>query len=168
MGICFSATKVSGSSSNNAGGSNRNRKCSAPVTAPVPAEPVTAQKQQSSHGQRRRVQEDSRKHPRAKEKASGRRPGGHVPCGKRTDFGYAKDFDKKFSLGKLLGHGQFGYTYVGIDKANGDRVAVKRLEKNKVFSAMYFVLPRIQDTQFRFYDRYALMEINFCSFSNPG
>ncbi|KAL9328220.1 hypothetical protein ACSQ67_003223 [Phaseolus vulgaris] len=59
-------------------------------------------------------------------------PRGNLPCGKRTDFGYEKDFDKKFSLGKLLGHGQFGYTYVGIDKANGDRVAVKRLEKNKM------------------------------------
>ncbi|KAL0350447.1 UNVERIFIED_CONTAM: Calcium-dependent protein kinase [Sesamum radiatum] len=35
-------------------------------------------------------------------------------------------------LGKLLGHGQFGYTYVAIDKSNGDRVAVKRIEKNKM------------------------------------
>ncbi|KAK7367295.1 hypothetical protein VNO80_09304 [Phaseolus coccineus] len=132
MGICFSATKVSGSSSNNAGASNRNRKCSAPISAPVTLQPLTTQKQQSSHGQRRRVPEDSRKNPRAKEKTSGRRQGGNLPCGKRTDFGYEKDFDKKFSLGKLLGHGQFGYTYVGIDKANGDRVAVKRLEKNKM------------------------------------
>ncbi|BAT99979.1 calcium-dependent protein kinase 28-like [Vigna umbellata] len=127
MGICFSSTKVSGSSSNNAGASNRNRKCSEPVAAQgEPAE----HKQQSSHGQRRR--EESRKPPRTKEKANGRRPGGTLPCGKRTDFGYEKDFDKRFSLGKLLGHGQFGYTYVGIDKANGDRVAVKRLEKNKM------------------------------------
>ncbi|KAJ1422608.1 Protein kinase domain, partial [Sesbania bispinosa] len=58
-------------------------------------------------------------------------PPKHVPCGKRADFGYDKDFDKRYSLGKLLGHGQFGYTYVGIDKASGDRVAVKRLEKSK-------------------------------------
>lgn len=58
----------------------------------------------------------------------------HVPWGKRTDFGYDKNFYKRYSLGKFLGHGQFGYTYVGIDKANGDRVAVKRLEKNKVLS----------------------------------
>ncbi|XP_014521026.1 calcium-dependent protein kinase 28-like [Vigna radiata var. radiata] len=127
MGICFSSTKVSGSSSNNAGASNRNRKFSEPL--PAQGEPVV-HKQQSSHGQRRR--EESRKPPRTKEKANVRRPGGTLPCGKRTDFGYEKDFDKRFSLGKLLGHGQFGYTYVGIDKANGDRVAVKRLEKNKM------------------------------------
>lgn len=55
-----------------------------------------------------------------------------IPCGKRTDFGYDKDFDKKYTIGKLLGHGQFGYTYVATDKSNGDRVAVKRIEKNKV------------------------------------
>ncbi|RYR79147.1 hypothetical protein Ahy_A01g004001 isoform C [Arachis hypogaea] len=56
----------------------------------------------------------------------------HVPCGKRTDFGYDKDFDDRYSLGKLLGHGQFGYTYVAIDKADGHRVAVKRLDKAKM------------------------------------
>ena len=55
-----------------------------------------------------------------------------IPCGKTTDFGYLKDFDSTYSIGKLLGHGQFGYTYVAIDKANGDRVAVKKIDKNKV------------------------------------
>ncbi|KAF9678607.1 hypothetical protein SADUNF_Sadunf07G0052100 [Salix dunnii] len=55
-----------------------------------------------------------------------------IPCGKRTDFGYYKDFDIRYKIGKLLGHGQFGYTYVATDKANGDRVAVKRIEKNKM------------------------------------
>ncbi|KAG2327316.1 hypothetical protein Bca4012_036318 [Brassica carinata] len=61
-----------------------------------------------------------------------RRSTGSIPCGKRTEFGYAKDFHEKYSIGKLLGHGQFGYTYVAIDKANGDRVAVKRLDKSKM------------------------------------
>lgn len=61
-----------------------------------------------------------------------KRPSGLIPCGKRTDFGYEKDFDKRYVIGKLLGHGQFGYTYVAIDKASGDRVAVKRIEKNKM------------------------------------
>ena len=164
MGICFSSTKVSGSSSNNAGASNRNRKCSEPMAAQ--GEPVAEHKQQSSHGQRRR--EESRKPPRAKEKAGGRRPGGTLPCGKRTDFGYDKDFDKRFSLGKLLGHGQFGYTYVGIDKANGDRVAVKRLEKSKVFSVMHFVLLRIQDTQFRVCDVNGNQFLFFFQFSLMG
>ncbi|GFY80436.1 calcium-dependent protein kinase 28 [Actinidia rufa] len=55
-----------------------------------------------------------------------------IPCGKRTDFGYDRDFDRRYTIGKLLGHGQFGYTYVAIDRASGDRVAVKRIDKNKM------------------------------------
>lgn len=55
-----------------------------------------------------------------------------VPYGKRTDFGYAKDFGNRYAKGKLLGHGQFGYTFVATDKSNGDRVAVKRIDKGKV------------------------------------
>ncbi|XP_061345597.1 calcium-dependent protein kinase 28-like isoform X1 [Gastrolobium bilobum] len=146
MGICFSATKVSGSNSNstNAAGSggNRNRKSSKPqsrtsatATRTTTETVVTVHKQQASNGQRRRVPEETQKNSqnqRPKEKTNTRRQGAHLPCGKRTDFGYEKDFDQRFSLGKLLGHGQFGYTYVGINKANGDRVAVKRLEKNKM------------------------------------
>ncbi|XP_076919559.1 calcium-dependent protein kinase 28-like [Bidens hawaiensis] len=54
------------------------------------------------------------------------------PCGKRTVFGYLKDFDKDYTIGKLLGHGQFGYTYVAVHKANGERVAVKKIDKNKM------------------------------------
>lgn len=57
---------------------------------------------------------------------------GLLPYGKRTDFGYEKDFKVRYSIGKLLGHGQFGYTYVAVDSATGERVAVKRLEKSKV------------------------------------
>jgi hypothetical protein len=57
---------------------------------------------------------------------------GIVACGKRTDFGYDKDFEARYALGKLLGHGQFGYTYAAVDRASGDRVAVKRIDKNKV------------------------------------
>ncbi|KAG5069690.1 hypothetical protein JHK85_002067 [Glycine max] len=160
MGLCFSSTKVSGSSSNNNNNnnasSNRNRKCSAAPAAAAPPEPVTPQKKQPSQAQRRRVPEESRKNPRAKDKAGARRQGTRVPCGKRTDFGYEKDFENRFSLGKLLGHGQFGYTYVGIDKKNGDRVAVKRLEKSKVFNVTSFV-SSVVDTQFRFCDRCAMV-----------
>ncbi|KAI4325432.1 hypothetical protein MLD38_030833 [Melastoma candidum] len=65
-----------------------------------------------------------------RKKGGGR--GGLVPCGKRTDFGYDKDFDRRYTIGKLLGHGQFGYTYVAMDKETGDRVAVKKIEKNKM------------------------------------
>ena len=61
-----------------------------------------------------------------------------IPCGKRTDFGYDRDFDRRYTIGKLLGHGQFGYTYVAIDRASGERVAVKRIDKNKVFFLIGF------------------------------
>ncbi|KAH7669056.1 Non-specific serine/threonine protein kinase protein [Dioscorea alata] len=70
--------------------------------------------------------------PRDRENGRGKRPTGTIPCGKKTDFGYAKDFQNCYSVGKLLGHGQFGYTFVATDKANGDRVAVKRIDKNKM------------------------------------
>ena len=55
-----------------------------------------------------------------------------VPLGKRTDFGYERDFKAKYTLGKLLGHGQFGYTYVAVEKATGNKVAVKTIEKKQV------------------------------------
>lgn len=109
MGICYSATKVS----------------------VFNGSPVTVKKN------RKRAAAPEKRTPTAnteRHKASSR----HVPCGKRTDFGYEKHFDTRYTLGKLLGHGQFGYTYVGIDKANGDRVAVKRLEKSKVFSLVSY------------------------------
>jgi calcium-dependent protein kinase len=142
MGICFSSTKVvSGSNSNTTNNENRKRNSTsttktenAPVTTTTTSTAATAsatkKRQVPSSNQRRRGSEEAQKkthQSRLKDKANSR-----VPCGKRTDFGYEKDFDKRFSLGKLLGHGQFGYTYVGIDKSNGDRVAVKRLEKAKV------------------------------------
>ncbi|WVZ26264.1 hypothetical protein V8G54_004808 [Vigna mungo] len=103
MGICYSATKVSGSNGN-AITDKKN-----PKRAAKPESPIAAAN-------------------RERHKASARQ----VPCGKRTDFGYDKNFDKRYTLGKLLGHGQFGYTYVGIDKANDDRVAVKRIDKSKM------------------------------------
>ncbi|XP_038976758.1 calcium-dependent protein kinase 28-like [Phoenix dactylifera] len=57
---------------------------------------------------------------------------GKVPYGKRTDFGYDKDFESRYAIGKFLGHGQFGYTFVATDKAGGERVAVKRIDKSKI------------------------------------
>ncbi|KAL9229627.1 hypothetical protein vseg_005075 [Gypsophila vaccaria] len=55
-----------------------------------------------------------------------------VACGKRTDFGYDKDFEERYSIGKLLGHGQFGYTYVATNRLNAHRVAVKKIDKSKM------------------------------------
>lgn len=60
------------------------------------------------------------------------RHGVGIPYGKRIDFGYAKDFDNLYTIGKLLGHGQFGFTYVATDNNDGNRVAVKRIDKAKV------------------------------------
>ncbi|XP_047072262.1 calcium-dependent protein kinase 18 isoform X2 [Lolium rigidum] len=57
---------------------------------------------------------------------------GIVACGKRTDFGYDKDFEARYALGKLLGHGQFGYTFAAVDRHSDERVAVKRIDKNKM------------------------------------
>ncbi|XP_076955295.1 calcium-dependent protein kinase 28-like [Bidens hawaiensis] len=102
MGSCFSTTKISGSNS-------KSRSSSTSTTA-------------VNHHRRTTN----------KKKNKERRQNGVIPCGKRTDFGYLKDFDQRYSVGKLLGHGQFGYTYVATDKATGDRIAVKKIDKNKM------------------------------------
>lgn len=143
MGACISTAKVSGSNSSN----NNNAK----ETTPKPHRTTTKFPQQESSSSnnnpqrprnRRGGNENNQKNPQQKQKQkekekplrgnNARRQGGIIPCGKRTDFGYAKNFDRRYTIGKLLGHGQFGYTYVATDKANGDRVAVKRIEKNKM------------------------------------
>ncbi|KAJ4785573.1 Calcium-dependent protein kinase [Rhynchospora pubera] len=83
--------------------------------------PNPANHETNANGDRQRRNGEERK-----------RNGGMVPCGKRTDFGYDKDFGTRYTIGKLLGHGQFGYTFVATDKSNGDKVAVKRIDKNKM------------------------------------
>jgi len=101
--LCFSATKVNDSScNNNAASSNRNHKCSATSAAAASPELVMAQKKQPSQGQRWQVLEELRKNPRAKDKAGARRQGTHVPCGKRTNFGYEKDFENGFWCWRLV------------------------------------------------------------------
>jgi calcium-dependent protein kinase len=130
MGACFSTIKVSGSNSNN--NVNHSRKePTKPQTKTTKATTATRKKQEvvHHHQNNKNVNNEAEKKLKVKEKQSSKA----IPCGKRTDFGYDKDFDMRYTIGKLLGHGQFGYTYVAIDKANGDRVAVKRIEKNKVF-----------------------------------
>lgn len=91
-----------------------------------------------------------------KNKATSRRQNGVISCGKRTDFGYLKDFDQRYSIGKLLGHGQFGYTYVATDKANGDRVAVKKIDKNKVFFVSF--ITQFLKSMSSFFD-YSVLEV---------
>ncbi|XP_024974389.1 calcium-dependent protein kinase 28-like [Cynara cardunculus var. scolymus] len=134
MGICFSNTKISGSNSTTpsatAGQEQENRLI---VKHEVMVPNVNLQRIKDLNRYHHRKQQDTNYNNknRAKGKAAPKRPK-VIPCGKRTDFGYLKDFDRRYSTGKLLGHGQFGYTYVAIDKSTGDRVAVKKIEKNKM------------------------------------
>lgn len=55
-----------------------------------------------------------------------------LPLGLRTDFGYSRDFDSHFKLGKELGHGQFGTTYNAVDKVTGERFACKAIQKKQM------------------------------------
>ncbi|KAF3624180.1 Calcium-dependent protein kinase 16, partial [Capsicum annuum] len=151
MGSCFSSSKVSGSNSNTPSATNTNTNTTNTTTASgtVPTNPretskaatsttaVNSRKQEgSNYNQKKHHQQQQKQQPRNSQQnvktISSRRQSGVIPCGKRTDFGYDKDFEKRYTIGKLLGHGQFGYTYVATDKSSGDRVAVKRIEKNKM------------------------------------
>lgn len=142
MGSCFSTAKVSGSNSNTpstatATNHHQNRRSAAATRqAPATSSSTTAKRQEASHNSNYKTREFSKNQQQKPSqliiKNPSKRPSGVIPCGKRTDFGYDKDFDNRYSIGKLLGHGQFGYTYVAIDKSNGDRVAVKRIDKSKV------------------------------------
>lgn len=76
-------------------------------------------------------EKNPRQHLKGKEK-SGKKLGAAFSSRKNTNFGYSKDFDRHYQLGKLLGHGQFGFTFVATKKGSGDRVAVKRIDKSKV------------------------------------
>ncbi|KAK8663979.1 hypothetical protein V6N13_083784 [Hibiscus sabdariffa] len=134
MGICLSTAKVCGSAS------NRKEDRPSPVaqtTTPANAK-KESQKPLTKQGQQQQQMSNSQpQKPRAM--ADSRKQSETVPCGKRADFGYLKDFDQRYTIGKLLGHGQFGYTYVATDKGNGDRVAVKKIDKEKELQDM--VLP---------------------------
>ncbi|KAJ8549183.1 hypothetical protein K7X08_032890 [Anisodus acutangulus] len=140
MGSCFSSSKVSGSNrqthSNNNNTTNtlnvhQNQWNTSKATTSSSTTVVNNSRKQQGSNYNRDNQE--KQQPRnSNVKPSSRRQSGVIPCGKRTDFGYDKDFDKRYTIGKLLGHGQFGYTYVATDKFSGDRVAVKRIEKNKM------------------------------------
>ncbi|TYI60413.1 hypothetical protein E1A91_D10G102200v1 [Gossypium mustelinum] len=120
MGICLSTTKVFGTSSNPSPDHHEEKQPASSTT--------TTNAKKESHKPTVKHQQQQQ----FKAKPSSRKQGGNVPCGKRTDFGYRKDFEKRYTTGKLLGHGQFGYTYVAIGNENGDRVAVKKIEKMKM------------------------------------
>ncbi|CAG7900716.1 unnamed protein product [Brassica rapa] len=147
MGLCFSSAKVSGRQHRSPRSPNPPHH---PLTVAKPKPPqtpcsflaVTIQKDHKAQQRRNAATTTNKKtppqtqtrqtptHGKAREKA--KRHGEKIPYGKRVDFGYAKDFDNRYTIGKLLGHGQFGYTYVATDKKTGDRVAVKKIDKAKM------------------------------------
>nr|BCU41348.1 calcium-dependent protein kinase [Gentiana scabra] len=122
MGVCFSTTKSSGGDPIATVINHRSRKAT-----------TTGKQKFSANGKEGSnfKPEERCKNNQIKNNGSTNK-GGVIPCGKRTDFGYDKDFDQRYTIGKLLGHGQFGYTFVATDNCNGDRVAVKRIDKNKM------------------------------------
>ncbi|XP_058179789.1 calcium-dependent protein kinase 28 [Rhododendron vialii] len=128
MGSCFSTTKVCGSNSNNSPpAATTNAAVNGQRKESNKPAPITLKNQDGSNHNQQKTQ-----HKKDSKQIKPKRQGGIIPCGKKTDFGYDKDFDKRYTIGKLLGHGQFGYTYVGVDRFNGDRVAVKKIDKNKM------------------------------------
>ncbi|XP_065039349.1 calcium-dependent protein kinase 16-like isoform X1 [Musa acuminata AAA Group] len=113
MGACFSAdTKVSGG------------------IVPTRLRPI-GQPQKQQQPQPEQNNQAPREKQQQNDRGNKRRPCGLLSCGKRTDFGYAKDFESRYSIGKLLGHGQFGYTFVATENSTEERVAVKRIDKSK-------------------------------------
>ncbi|KAF8405370.1 hypothetical protein HHK36_010274 [Tetracentron sinense] len=132
MGACFSAAKVNGSNSNTANTKNQKESENPCSTTTTKQEALRHQQQIPDESHENRSHQQQQQRLQLKDKGNSKRPSGVISWGKRTDFGYEKDFDKKYTIGKLLGHGQFGYTFVATDKANGDRVAVKRIEKKKM------------------------------------
>ena len=114
MGICFSSSK----------------KTSAKAKENTPASPK--QKQRNSSASQSQNQTQNRNQQQEKAGVKRTTSVAQVPCGKRTNFGYHRDFENNYAIGKLLGHGQFGYTFVATHKVNGKKVAVKRIDKSKV------------------------------------
>uniref|UniRef100_A0A0D3DHX9 non-specific serine/threonine protein kinase n=2 Tax=Brassica oleracea var. oleracea TaxID=109376 RepID=A0A0D3DHX9_BRAOL len=114
MGLCFSSPKTTGHGTNH----------------PNPNPPTDIPKPQPQAKGREKVSIKNKKTTK-NNKIQWRHVGGN-PFGKRIDFGYARDFDNRYIIGKLLGHGQFGFTYAATDNNNGDRVAVKRIDKAKM------------------------------------
>ncbi|XP_021759919.1 calcium-dependent protein kinase 28-like isoform X1 [Chenopodium quinoa] len=144
MGSCLSSSKVNGSNSNTTSNTTTtagtattsgtatltvNNHKKEPTKMATKTAAKTEQKQSKTEGPQK--QRNTVPMVKLRDRTNSRRHSS-IPCGKRTDFGYEKDFDSKYTIGKLLGHGQFGYTYVATDKSNADRVAVKKIDKSKM------------------------------------
>lgn len=165
MGICNSTTKATGPSNTARPTTGNATAVNAPhdgARSSAKARPAFVSRKQE--GSRHKAKDNQRNNQRPtpqNARNSSKKPGGAaIPCGKRTDFGYAKDFDARYTIGKLLGHGQFGYTYVAVDQCNGDRVAVKKIEKNKVSFP-----PLLKIFSTLFYQKLPLPYLAICTFN---
>ncbi|KAK4780399.1 hypothetical protein SAY87_016505 [Trapa incisa] len=133
MGACLSSSNVSGYGRNKAASkkSPAAENSASPVQQPLQKKDA-AQPKTKKNANKNTDGNSNDTNKNSNQNQNRRRQGCGTPYGKRTDFGYAKDFNDHYVLGKLLGHGQFGYTYVATDKGTGNRVAVKRIDKNKM------------------------------------
>ncbi|KAI3981615.1 hypothetical protein MKX01_007535 [Papaver californicum] len=132
MGLCLSKTRVSNGGKTITTTTTTNEQHKENSTKSSTTRITTTTTSHNNNHKQQHQRNSSQQHSHKARGSSTKRSSGILPCGKRTDFGYDKDFDEKYSIGKLLGHGQFGYTFVATDKSNGDRVAVKRIDKNKM------------------------------------
>ncbi|CAN6247354.1 unnamed protein product [Urochloa humidicola] len=84
--------------------------------------------------ERRPSKEDGKKHRRggASPEGAAKSTTAAAAAPVRVEFGYERDFEARYEVGRLLGHGQFGYTFAATDRLSGDRVAVKRIDKSKM------------------------------------
>ncbi|KAK4790859.1 hypothetical protein SAY86_031272 [Trapa natans] len=132
MGLCFSSTKVRGSGGRTNASAKKHPLSRALqwVQRQKKNPPHVWFREKSNNSNPKNSNNDNSNYRRQNLKH--RRNGARIPYGVRMDFGYAKDFNDHYELGKLLGHGQFGYTYVATDKTTGERVAVKKIDKNKM------------------------------------
>lgn len=164
MGICNSTTKATGPTNTARPATGNTTAVNAPhdkrdaARPAIKLRPAFASRKQE--GSRHKAKDNQRQTPQNARNSSKKTGGAAIPCGKRTDFGYAKDFDARYTIGKLLGHGQFGYTYVAVDQCNGDRVAVKKIEKNKVSFP-----PLLKIFSTLFYQKIPLPYLSICMFN---
>ena len=54
---------------------------------------------------------------------------------------HVQDVTTLYTLGKVLGRGQFGVTRLAVDKATGEELACKSISKRKLLCAPLLVLP---------------------------
>ncbi|KAG2438581.1 hypothetical protein HXX76_005131 [Chlamydomonas incerta] len=70
--------------------------------------------------------------PRSQFGASPSGPVGAIAASSLKSFGFAHDFDQKYTLGRAIGAGTFGTVHLATDNATGQEVAVKVITKRVI------------------------------------